>query len=72
MDILLQLDKMTTSDKLSAMEQIWDDLCKDPDSIQSPQWHRSVLKSREQQVTEGKASFYALDTAKKRIREQIE
>jgi hypothetical protein len=53
------------------MEQIWDDLCKEPDSIQSPQWHRSVLKSREQQVTEGKASFYDLDATKKRIKDHI-
>ena len=58
MNISLPLDKMTISDKLAAMEQIWDDLCIDPDSIQSPQWHRNVLESREQRVTEGKASFY--------------
>jgi hypothetical protein len=71
MNISLPLDKMTTSDKLSAMEQIWDDLCKDPDAILSPQWHRSILESREQQITEGKASFNDLDAAKKRIKDQI-
>jgi len=72
MAISLPLDKMTTSDKLSAMETLWDDLCKDPDNITSPEWHKDVLEAREQEITEGKAEFHVLDTAKKRIRDQIE
>ena len=43
MDILLPLDKMTNLDKIAVMEKLWDDLCRDPDSIPSPKWHKEVL-----------------------------
>jgi hypothetical protein len=32
----LSLKEMTTLDKLSLMEQLWDDLCSNPASIPSP------------------------------------
>ena len=63
MNIELPLEKMSTSDKLSVMEKLWDDLCKDPDSIPSPAWHKNILEKREREVTEGKAKFYTLDAA---------
>ena len=72
MNISLPLDKMSTSDKLSIMEKLWDDLCKDPGSIPSPDWHKNILEAREQKITEGKRKFYTLEGTKKRIRDQIE
>lgn len=72
MTISLPLDKMTTSDKLSVMEELWDDLCKNPDSIPSPKWHNNILEAREQKITERKAKFHSLDAAKKRIRDRVE
>ena len=72
MKIELPLEKMSISDKLSVMEKLWDDLCKDPDSITSPAWHKNILETREQEITEGKAKFYALEAAKKKIRDKVE
>ena len=72
MNISLPLDKMTTSDKLSVMEKLWDDLCRDPSSIPSPDWHRNLLEAREQKIIEGKAEFHTLEATKNRIRDQIE
>ena len=71
MNISLPLDKMTRLDKLAIMERLWDDLCQDPDSIPSPQWHKGVLETREQEITEGKAKFSSFDRAKERIKDQI-
>ena len=71
MNISLPLDKMTRLDKLAIMERLWDDLCQDPDSIPSPQWHKGVLETREQEITERKAKFSSFDTAKERIKDQI-
>jgi hypothetical protein len=68
MDFLLALDKMTTSDKLAAMERLWEDLCRSPESVPSPPWHGDVLLAREKRVKEGRAKFAALDAAKDRIR----
>ena len=72
MNITLPLDKMSTSEKLSVMEKLWDDLCKDSDSIPSPAWHKNILETREKEIKEGKAKFSTLDAAKKRIKNQIE
>ena len=71
MDISLPLDKMTNSDKIAIMEKIWDDLCRDPESITSPTWHKDVLATREIEVKEGRARFTSFDQAKERIRDQI-
>jgi len=53
------------------MEKLWDDLCRDPESIPSPTWHQEVLEAREKEINEGKAKFTAFDRAKERIRDQI-
>jgi hypothetical protein len=71
MDILSSLDKMTTSEKLIVMEKLWDELCRNPDSVPSPEWHKDVLEAREQRVLEGKDKFHSLDATKKRIRNRI-
>ena len=71
MDISLPLDKMTNLDKIAVMEKLWDDLCRDPESIPSPIWHKEVLEAREKEINEGKAKFKAFDEAAERIRDQI-
>ena len=68
----LPLDKMTTSDKLAVMEQLWDDLCRDPEKVPSPNWHAEVLAGREERVREGKATFSNLPDAEDRIRKAVE
>jgi hypothetical protein len=68
MGTTLPLDKMTTSEKLLEMERLWDDLCRDPESVPSPSWHADVLAERERQVAEGKMKFIDLDEAKEQIR----
>ena len=71
MNISLPLDKMTRLDKIAVMEKLWDDLCRDPESIPSPTWHKEVLEAREKEIKEGKAKFTSFDQAKKRIRDQV-
>jgi len=68
-EIMLPLDKMTTSEKLQEVERLWDDLCRNSENASSPAWHEAVLSEREEQVVAGKMSFTDLDEAKKRIRE---
>jgi putative addiction module component (TIGR02574 family) len=64
MDISLPLDK------IAMMEKIWDDLCRDPETIPSPAWHQDVLTAREKAINEGRASFTSFDRVKERIRVQ--
>jgi cell wall assembly regulator SMI1 len=70
MDISLPLDEMTSLDKIAVMEKLWDDLCRNPESISSPEWHGEVLQAREKEIKEGKAKFTAFNRAKERIRKK--
>ncbi|MFH0985441.1 MAG: addiction module protein [Candidatus Omnitrophota bacterium] len=67
--LLLHLDKMSTADKLRAMESLWDDLCRRADGISSPMWHHDILTAREQGVLAGESNFCEWETAKIKIRE---
>ena len=71
MKFSLPLKKMSTTDKLAAMEMIWDDLSKDPESVPSPEWHADVLKARELKISEGKSSFNNFSEVKERIRKRV-
>jgi Putative addiction module component len=67
----LNLEEMSTEEKLKAMEMLWDDLCRSAPNFSSPSWHEDVLKEREQMVRDGKDKFVDWDRAKKDIRNSI-
>ncbi|MFC1811672.1 addiction module protein [Thermodesulfobacteriota bacterium] len=70
MDISLPLDKMTNLNKIALMAQLWDDLCRDPESVPSPDWHKNVLAEREERIKKGTVEFTRFEVAKDRIRNQ--
>jgi hypothetical protein len=70
MDLTLPLDKMTTTEKLKALEDIWADLQRAPDQIPVPGWHHDVLRARKARVSEGTSIFTEWESAKERIRKQ--
>ena len=71
MHATIPLDRMTVSEKLSVLEDIWDDLCHTQDAIPSPEWHADVLQAREQKIKEDKAKFLDLGEAKRRVWDQV-
>ena len=71
MSITIELDKMTTADKIRAMESLWDDLCRHADRIPSPLWHKDILSQREKSVAKGKEKFNDWNKEKERIRKSL-
>jgi hypothetical protein len=71
MELSLPLDQMTTSEKLRAIEAIWDDLQRTPEALPSPPWHATVLENRERRIQEGGARFTPWNEAKRAIRERV-
>jgi hypothetical protein len=69
MKLTLPLDKMTTEEKLLALEEIWEDLCRTSDNIPSPAWHVGVLEERQQRVEDGSSAFVDWARAKQNIRD---
>jgi len=70
MSTTLDLDHMTTEEKLAAMEELWADLSQ-RDAVPVPQWHKDILDERQRLIDEGKAEFIDWETAKKQIRERV-
>jgi hypothetical protein len=71
MAVDLPLAEMSVDDKLQAMELLWDDLSQNPEQVASPAWHGDVLRSRREQVQQGKASFQSWDAAIGQLRSEL-
>ncbi len=67
----MDINSMTTQEKLRAMEMLWDDLCRNAPEMASPSWHEDILKKREKDILEGKDEFVDWDQAKKDIWKSI-
>jgi len=59
---------MTLEEKLQAMEALWADLSRYPDTLESPSWHKDILRERQQRVVSGEANFMDWEQAKTYIR----
>jgi hypothetical protein len=66
----LQVDRMTTQEKLRAMEELWAELSRIPETVPVPDWHRELLNLREQAVEDGEAVFSDWADARRRILDQ--
>ena len=66
----LEIEQISIAEKLSLMEQLWDDLRARAEGVPMPQWHKDLLDERQQLIQDGEAQFEDWQTAKKRITEQ--
>ena len=57
MHVTIPLDKMSATEKLQVIEEIWADLSRVPEDVPSPAWHADVLRAREQRITDGRSRF---------------
>jgi len=71
MHVTLPLKDMSTEEKIQTMETLWDDLCKNADSLKSPSWHKGILQERERMIKDGNDEFVGWETAKKNIRNSV-
>jgi len=69
---LEQIHKMAFHEKLLVMEAIWDDISREEEKLDVPQWHKDILDERERLITEGKAKFIDWEEAKRQIKEATE
>ncbi len=60
----LEIEKMSTIERLQAMETLWDALLNEKVEIESPGWHRDVLEERKARIARGEAKFLSLKELK--------
>jgi putative addiction module component (TIGR02574 family) len=65
---LSQIETMSATERLQAMEQIWNSLNRCGDEIPSPDWHQDVLAQRKAQAEDGGAKFLTLAQLRSRLR----
>lgn len=58
---------MSPAERLQAMEALWDAMCSDSATPDSPGWHESLLFNRKTRVESGEAKFYTLKEARERL-----
>ena len=63
-----QIRGMSMAERLRAMEQLWDTLCREAEDIPSPRWHSDVLAERKKRVESGEARFITLEQLRARLR----
>ena len=63
-----QIERVSVTERLQAMDQLWDSLTREGDEIPSPDWHRDVLADRKARAQQGEAKFLTLDQLRSRLR----
>ena len=63
-----EIQRMTTEERLRAMEALWDALCHESTEPSSPSWHEGVLDERRRKIDSGEARFLSLEEVEKRLR----
>ena len=63
---IVEIDKMSLSDRLQTMEQLWDSLCRDESILESPPWHEDVLQERKKLMDSPEAKFITVEELRKR------
>ncbi len=59
-----EIKKMSTIERLRAMEELWDALCHEEEEIKSPAWHGKILEERKNKIKSGEAEFITIEDLK--------
>ena len=65
---LSQIERMSVTERLRAMDQLWDSLNRCGNEIPSPDWHQDILADRKARAQRGEAKFLTLDQLRSRLR----
>jgi len=60
----MDLQSMTTTEKLRAMEELWDSL--QEADLEPPAWHGRVLSERQKKIEEEPERYRSLDAVRER------
>ena len=62
-----EIDKMSLAERLRAIEQLWEAVCRETGEVASPEWHRDVLADRKARAERGEAKFLTLAQLRTRL-----
>ena len=69
--MILDLDKMSSEEKIEAIDLIWQHLVTKEPGFSLPAWHGEELAERERRIEQGLETFSDWEEAKARIWESV-
>ncbi len=67
----IEIEHLSREEKLRVMEAIWEDLSRDAEQIESPDWHREVLEETEHRFEAGRETVRDWSEAKKELQKRF-
>jgi hypothetical protein len=67
----IEIEHLSREEKLRVMEAIWEDLSRDAEQVESPEWHRGVLEETERRFEAGQETVKDWSDAKRELRERF-
>jgi hypothetical protein len=64
---LLDTKNMSPSQKVLAMEALWESMCQEGEEPVSPDWHGESLERRRARIAAGEARFVTLEQLRERL-----
>jgi len=72
MQTKVDIENLTKKEKLRLMHAIWENLVKDENQIESPEWHEEVLRDTEKRLRSGKERVIDWRDAKEELKKRFE
>ena len=69
-EMIEYISRLTATEKVQAMELLWDALTAVGNGYESPEWHAAVLEERERRIASGEASFMSMEESKRCLAER--
>ena len=63
-----EVTRLSKAERLQAMEWLWASLSREPEEIESPEWHGEVLAARKAKADSGAAQFLSVEHLNERLR----
>ena len=64
----LQIKRMSRLEQVQAMELLWRELSANAESVQSPEWHKGLLRAAEKRYKNGQEKPLDWNVAKRELR----
>lgn len=68
----IEIKHLSREEKLRVMEAIWEDLSREAEQVESPDWHREALDETDRRLKSGQESLTDWCEAKKELRKRFE
>lgn len=68
----IEIKYLSKEEKLQIMEAIWEDLSKDEEQVESPEWHQDALQETSDRLYAGQEEIFEWREAKTKLRKQFE